>query len=376
MSEERLSTHAADTNQFHEKPVRRQAAPAPSPSPESPRTKSVGRTILNKVFSGLQASHRWITCESGGFTWWASGFPTRVWAEPAVVRNGTEVTRLHASTALVRGAGTGEKYDTRIAGLNRGAALSAILRNATNPSLLELRSAVYVYPDRRSTMGMFLRQTVGLQAFQAFRTADAVASLVDGEPDVRPHPRSGLRLEATANLRHLREAVSVWGVRPSLFDGEDLPKLARIFEGSPCLLSSFSDGRLAAEFPFLGGSSLLEMSTEEPHETLGNGLGARLTLPVGGSRAERAAIAMRLNRHEIDNPIWTSFVGSWSERESGVTFTAFYPNFMERPELGLDVGMGLYYRARSISEGVFHDDWARIPARSSAERLMAHELPC
>jgi len=347
----------------------------PAPSPETRPPKSVGRTALNKVLSGLGPSHRWITRESGGFVWWLSGHATRVRVEPPAIRAGQEVTRLHASTAFLRGVGVDDRIDTAIARLNRFAVLAAIVRDAADPSLLVLRSSLFVYPGRERVGGLLLRQIVGLQALQALWTSHVAASHVGGEPDTRPHPKSGHRPAPEACLGSLEAVLASWGARPSVYDGEELSRLASFCERPPCLSSSFGDGQLTAEFPFLGESSVLEMTTEEPHAAFGNGLRARLTLPVGATPAERAAVAGRLNRTELEGCNWTNFAGAWSDGGDGVTYTTFLPNFVNRQELLLDVGFGLAYRARWVAEHVFLDDWDRVPARSSLERLAAQELP-
>jgi hypothetical protein len=348
----------------------------PFPSrPGNRPSKSLGREVLAHVFSGLSASPEWVTRQRSGFTWWASGHATRVWAEPPVTHDGFELTRLHAETGFIRGAGTGDRHDAVIAGLNRSAVLSAIVRDEADPSRLTLRSSVFVHKDIAKDSGLLLRQALGLQAHQAFRTHHVVTPLLGGRPDLPPHPKSGLRSEPEASLVRLEAISTDYGRRPSAFEGEDLPELVRIFSRPPCLLASGDETGLTAEFPFLGESSLVRFTTENSHPFFGNGLHARLTIPVSGSPAERTEIVRRLNRRELAEPTWTHFLGSWCDMEDGITFTAFYPNFLFAPRLVLNIGFAFGMRARWVAEGVFHDDWARIPAKSAAERLLQAERP-
>jgi hypothetical protein len=59
----------------------------------------------------------------------------------------------------------------------------------------------------------------------------------------------------------------------------------------------------------------------------------------------------------------------------GITFTSFYPNFVYRPRLGVHIGIDLAPLANWVAERIFHDDWNRIPARSSLDRLALQEAP-
>jgi hypothetical protein len=352
----------------------------PFPPRSEPRSKNrppktLAREVLSHVFSGLSASPAWVTRQRPGFTWWATGHTTRVWAEPPVTHDGFELTRLNAETAFIRGVKTGAETDAVLARLNRAAVFDAIVRDEADPSRLTLRSSVFVHREVAKDTGLLLRQAIGLQAIQAHFTHDLVTPRTGGEPDVTPHPKSGLRTEPEVSICSLDALSQQEGKRPSRFEGDDLPALLKIFERPPCLLASGDEASLVAEFPFLGESSLLRLSAHDVHGHFGSGLRARLTLPVGGSPAERAELACRLNRLELEQPTWAHLLGAWCDLEDGVTFTAFYPNFLYRPRLAVNIGFSFGMRARWVAEKVFHDDWNRVPARSAVERLVTREIP-
>jgi hypothetical protein len=352
----------------------------PFPPRSEPRSKdrppkSLGRESLAWVFSGLRASPAWVTRQRNGFTWWATGHATRVWAEPPVTHDGFELTRLNAETAFIRDVKTGAETDAVLARLNRAAVFDAIVRDEADPSRLTLRSSVFVDRDAVKDTGLLLRQAIGLQALQAHFTHNLVTPRTGGEPDVTPHPKSGVRTELEASLRNLHSLSQEFAKRPSRFEGDELPALLKFFERPPCLLANGDEANLVAEFPFLGESSLLRLSAHDRHGHFGTGLRASLTLPVGGTPAERAELVCRLNRLELEQPTWMHFLGAWCDLEDGVTFTAFYPNFLFRRHFVLNIGLNFLVRARWVAEKVFHDDWNRVPARSAVERFAARELP-
>jgi hypothetical protein len=344
----------------------------PPRSYESLPHRDIGQKALDKTWADLQIDPEWSVREPHAFTWWGSRFATRVWAEPEVDDDGFQITRLRAETDFVRGARTDAGSDLFLATIGRYASLSGIVRDAADPATLKLHTSVFVHPDTATQYLRIFQPAVVLQAEAAYRTAALVAKNVGGTPAVSPHPASGFR-ESPDELLALPRLLVEQGGDSSAWKGPELEHLAELFQRPPCLMANGDEEGLTAEFPFLGGSSLLTLVTTEPHPALGSGLLMLLRIPGGGPPAECASLAVRLNALEKKQFTRTHFAGSWCSDDGGAAYVSFVPNLVHANGLLTNLASSMVVRARWVAEKVFHDDWTRTRATSAFERLVHPE---
>jgi hypothetical protein len=329
----------------------------------------VGTELVGMTFSELQVDEKWAVREPRGFTWWGSSQATRVWAEPEFEDDGFLITRVNASTDLVRDTRT-DTTNLAISTLGRFAAMSGIVRDKIE-NRLRLQTSMFVHAQSARSVGRIFKLATALQAEEATRLAQGLVLLAGGKVDETAHPRTGLRTTHD-DILNVREAVVVpEGRSPSKWIGKEMLQLLKELQ-TWCLLANGDKKGLTAEFPFREQSSLLRLTADAPHPNLGSGLLALLTLPAGASREERAVLAVKLNGLEVEQMTHADFLGSWSEDDEGVTYVSFVPSVLYAPGSLDDLVRSLAFRAKWAAEGVFGDDWALRRGTSSIERAQAY----
>ncbi len=338
----------------------------------TPPARDLGLEAVTDTFSQLQVDPEWSVREARGFTWWGSRFATRVWAEPPVEDRGFLLTRLRAETDLVRGARPGPETDRFLASAACLAGLAGVVRDAAEPGTLRLHTSVFVHSGTFAAYLRVFRTAAALQAEEAFRTASTTAGWVGGEPAETPHPTSGFR-ETPDDMLGLPRALAAEDRERSPWSGGEMRNLVKTFQRPPCLMASGDGSGLAAEFPFLGESSLVTFATDERHPRLGAGLLMLLRIPWSGSREDGASLALRLNGLEREHLTMIPFAGSWCADDDGVAYVSFLPDILHARGLLASLGMGMALRAKRVAEEVFKDDWKRVPAKPALARLMDRE---
>ena len=117
-----------------------------------------------------------------------------------------------------------------------------------------------------------------------------------------------------------------------------------------------SETGLAAEFPWEPGAmtaalgestSLLRLSTRQPHPWAGNGLFTRLDLPLSfASEEEGWLAACRLNHAEVEGFDLPPFIGSWCyvPWDDTLTFASFWPNQLYLPGTAANIAFWSWSR--------------------------------
>jgi hypothetical protein len=128
---------------------------------------------------------------------------------------------------------------------------------------------------------------------------------------------------------------------PSLWAAADYSQAALILR-DPGVFANASPEGLTAEFEWEPGAvtaikgdrtSLLMITSDEPHPALGNGLLCRLHLPLRLPDGEALKIANDLNLFELNAADAPPLLGAWccDTDLSGLVHVAFWPNFMHYP---------------------------------------------
>jgi hypothetical protein len=204
-----------------------------------------------------------------------------------------------------------------------------------------------VHPQNLTWLSRLFLAAVGLQAADAHIKAQGLATVLGGEPDTSPHPRTGWRPRADEMLGVVEQVFAPQGRGPSPFTHFDFKAALRL-EPRPWVPATGNGAGLTAELPFfddvpaaLGGrgAALLVATATERHPQLGSGALLRLSLPAlpGADPADTrrgAQLAGELNRAESQAWSAAHFRGAWTfEPTLGLTFVAFLPAAVYRARL-------------------------------------------
>ncbi len=99
-----------------------------------------------------------------------------------------------------------------------------------------------------------------------------------------------------------------------------------------------------------GKTSLLQVTTTLPHTLYGNGVHARLEIPVFCSDSETAALVDELNRWELCGVDLRPMFGAWSAGPRAPTFVCFIPNQFCLPGLPLTLTVWALARHRHVRQ--------------------------
>jgi hypothetical protein len=118
-----------------------------------------------------------------------------------------------------------------------------------------------------------------------------------------------------------------------------------------------SDTGVTVEYPWEQGAvsaivgdctSMLQIRSDQPHPSAGNGLFYRLSLPTNCSDDEASEYAAKLNRAELEAIDAPPFFGAWCTMpQSGtVSFVGFWPNLLYRPGTVASIAFWTWARSR------------------------------
>jgi len=152
-----------------------------------------------------------------------------------------------------------------------------------------------------------------IQAADARTEPEALAKLIEGEPDYSAHPTNGPRPDMDDMLNIIKEFRAPRGEAASGFTSEDFHQAMEL-NPEPWVMANASDDGLTAEFPFPGclpPTALLTASNKAVHPRLGSGLLLRLRLPLDLRGVDVELLASQLNLAELAQPTPSHFMGAW-----------------------------------------------------------------
>ncbi|HSM33674.1 MAG TPA: hypothetical protein VK987_06260 [Anaerolineae bacterium] len=307
----------------------------------------VGLAVVRYLYDNSRIDAEWSVHEERGFRWWADGLAQRVWSEPALDDDGTEIFRVFAATELLRRVadvtGAAHVIDT-INGLSAG---SAIVLDPDAQTIGSVAS-MWVHAGSRDWVARAFSVIAAIQVAQAQQQATMLAPLVEGEPAFSAHPDSGPRTEPDQMLG-LLDIVKADGAARTRWAGADLVGALRQLRELPIVvLATGDEAGLAIEVTYRQTTALIRVDTDEPHPGLGNGMIVRLSLP-GAAGPGPGWAAMR-NRQELKSLTRAHFVGSWVGSAAFATFVSFYPNMLARTGIGaVNVALSTINRAMWIA---------------------------
>ena len=305
-----------------------------TPSPETPappEAPDLGLQLLRRIHEALEVPGEWSLEAHRNFTWWAHHLAQHVWAEPPRTSNDIQVSRVHASTDLLRKVPDSEATVQRLSALNRFATLSALVWERESAEIM-LHTAAYAHARNVSWLLPLLDAAVVLQAAEAHAQVEELAAHFEAEPAESSHPSSGRRRDPDDVLGVLGNVYGRVGSDRSPFTEADFEATVQM-EPRPWIQARHHGLGFSAELtlPGPGGQghpevhATLQASAETQHPRLGSGLTLRLALPhvQGRSAAEEAAY---LNLAEFRE--WTNshIFGAWCKSgEDTLSFVQFLP---------------------------------------------------
>jgi hypothetical protein len=330
-----------------------------------------GARAVDFVFRQMQVDAEWSIRGPREFTWWGHDLAQRVLAEPPIRDHGLDVSRLVATTTIVRNVQPSADTFKLLNVMNaQGAILSGFVFDPGERTVT-LACTAKVYDDPRSKkpdgysalVSHYFATAVAAQASQAQHAAAPLATILNGIAAASQRPGRGPRENPDDMLGTLGFLMTK-GQSTSEWAGAEMRHALRSAEQMGALATGSDDG-MAAEFQFHDQTALMTMSTREEHPTVGRGLLVRLALPLVHDPGEGMKVAAALNLRELRENYFNAFMGGWCLDSRGLlTFVAFYPNARIGNGYAGLVAQQMALRCRWAGRSVFEDE--RPPARRAS----------
>ena len=327
---------------------------------ERPSGSDLGLRVVNEIYDLMGIDAQWSVWEPRGFTWWGWHSAQRVWSELGVDDHGFRLYRLYAAAELFDGFENTDEQVLLLNDLTTHMTLSGMVAPKRRPGRIELAASVYVHEEIVDWARVLFGTAVAMQAAEAAILAGQLPSTenVGLRPVTSAHPQSGPRTEMD-DMLNIFNRVNAEGQSPSRYAGEEMEQLVATLQQPPCVLATGGKMGVTAEFPYPRpvGTSLLQLRTTDQDPRAGNGLFALLTIPEGKNDAATARQALETNRLELNSVTWTHFLGCWCTSERGLTYIAFYPNYLHRIGCLQNIAMATVARVRWLTEEVMDYSW-------------------
>jgi hypothetical protein len=283
--------------------------------------------VLKFLTARMQIEAEWAIQEQTSFTWWAHTLAQRVSVSPPREVMGVEVRTVHIETDLLADVPMTTSTWARLASINRFATLSAYVADQQQGTV-RLHASVSLTPENWLLARSIALHAMALQMADAYAEAAELASASGAQVNATPHPLLGLR-ERADEMVGVIDIYQQRGEGDSPFTPDELAELVQL-EPRPWLIASNELHRLDADLAFATDAhARLELSIEERHPSLGNGLQMRLLLPLEPDDQ----IAQKLNANECLEPD-AHQLGAWCvDEDKGLMFTGFVPAAAYTPGL-------------------------------------------
>lgn len=302
-----------------------------------------GLAVVRFAYDNSRVDPDWSQRDARGFTWWGHRLPQRIWAERSIDDAGIAITRVLASTEVVRGIEDLARAVATVDVANALALTSALVVDEGERTIRAIASA-WVHSQSVEWAAPLFSIVAAVQVAAAEQQADLLAVLAGGEVAVSGHPVSGARPEADEmfGLLGLLEADGQGGSR---WAGADMEAALAVVRNMPDVTLATGDAAgITAEVVHGSCTSLVQLTTHERHPTYGSGMLVRVSLPV--QLEDGPGWAAETNRREVATLVRSHFLGSWVGGSRFPSFVAFYPNFMAYSRVGVvNVAMSTVLRA-------------------------------
>jgi hypothetical protein len=286
--------------------------------------------LLGWLEATLGVDPAWRVREDRALTRWPYRLRQRIEVAPPREDRGAMVTRITATTPLVRGVVDADRAVALVAASNALASLGAMVFDP-EAATVSLRCAASVRPRNRAWLLPVVAGAFALQvAVPEAGDPAALAEGFGGRPDLDPHPDAGPRPAPDDSLTTVG-TFQRDGLEPVRLTARDYRGAAGDLGqlGIPAVEAGTSL-QVGIEMPAMGGAAhlLVESST---HPGFGSGLLTALEMaaPRGSAASgDGARIANDLNRLDIGQRIDGQGFGAWTPGEDGPGHVTFLPNLL------------------------------------------------
>lgn len=329
----------------------------------TPMRGDVGPEVVDFLFSSMGVDARWSLREARSFSWWGHRFAQRVWADPSQISLGSEVVRVHTTTAVLKGIPDSIELQSKLAVLNRLASLSALIWSKDGDRLSLHASATFHAENVGWLKSLFLA-VAGIQVADAHLKADALAKILGGEVDASSHPHSGPRALPDEILTVIGTTFAPAGARPSPFTEEDFRAAAEMTPRPWVMVFSDASG-VGGQLPFSGSTpagignaletALLDIRADQRHPQLGSGALLTLKLPIDFNEREASSAACALNQMETSELVGPHALGAWTTAPTApgqppaLAYCCFLPASIYKPGLVAAMAMAMAVRTRWVA---------------------------
>lgn len=274
-----------------------------------------------------------------------------------------EIVTIHTDLPEFPLGGDGE--DERLSTINRHAATSALVAMRRG-EVVRLVSRLSIFEDDHQCWRLYTPLLVFGMRFQSELFDRTIVDLLKppGVPQYEPLYASGEQSRWYGDeIDTAKSALD----RMGLFVNAEPDSLTCEFpwdEGAYSQMASL----FGVETEGGGRTSLLRMTTEESHPSLGNGLLCRLTLPVSFPPDLAAEAACRLNLLELLGVDAPPFFGAWcaAPGTGDLTFVTFWPNAFYQEGSGANLAVWMLARTEVAKRWVKTDTVLRDLERQDA----------
>jgi hypothetical protein len=280
----------------------------------------------------MNIDEKWSVKTDRGFTWWGHQYAQSIWAEQPIEDNGFLVTKINAETELFKYPTRSTKKETLLAVEMMKTSLSGLIIHPEDYKIT-LRCSAYIHEENRSWLGKIFSLAAIMQVIDVEKKGDALAMVLELQPDKSNHPDSGVRNEMDEMLNVVDQVIIPTGREPFDSIGEfEFRRTSDMFDNQN-LTSTASETGLSAYLPFGDNSALLMVDTEHDHPELGKGLLIRLFLPpekILPVTDIDGPFVMDLNSMEQNAFPSSHFLGSWclgpvGENNQTAVYVTFIP---------------------------------------------------
>ncbi|MCW5939408.1 MAG: hypothetical protein KF884_02240 [Fimbriimonadaceae bacterium] len=294
---------------------------------------TLGEQMVKEVHDVLRIDDAYLAERPDGFTYWAGDLATSVTTDYGVFRQGQCTYKLTATTDMVKGKGHLEELVSALEHSMDDCSFSGPVYDAPTDTF-QLYAAVYASEDE-GWLHKGFAAAVALQIAEAHSMAQAFGDRFHATRATSAHPSAGIRSHEDGSLTHAYGMFRHSGSQPSRWIGDPrweacgwiMERSARSFETDrSTFLKAEFDWRLTND-----GLMTLEVRTDEPHPTLGNGLHVTLVVPMRLSASAIGHLVIDLNTHEMDEYKRCHTLGSWCEHGGKLAHRLFVPNALYDP---------------------------------------------